>query len=255
MRLVPASLSGRLALGAALLIGVALIVAGIGIGIVLQRFVRGQIDQRLDAQIMSVVSLLAIEDTKLVIAGNADAPPFDRLRSGWYWQVTGNGQTLRSASLGDEVLQPPSAKWNWPDFWPNPEPDSGPDSGRDPRPDLTHGRGRLAEGPGPGHEPLHFRVRDALVGDVPVMVVATAPVSALARPMLEALTPLVLSLLLLGLSLAAASLVLLRFGLRPLKALQAQLADVRAGRVSHVPSDQPSELMPLVGERSMTQRG
>jgi signal transduction histidine kinase len=60
--------------------------------------------------------------------------------------------------------------------------------------------------------------------------------------------PLLGSLALLGLGLALATLLQLRIGLRPLRALQAALADVRAGRARHVPLDQPDELAPLASE-------
>ena len=45
----------------------------------LHRFVQGQIDQRLDTQIVFLASMLrADEDGTLSLAGNADGPPFDR---------------------------------------------------------------------------------------------------------------------------------------------------------------------------------
>jgi hypothetical protein len=50
------SLSRRLLFGAAIFITVALVVAGGFIGFALRRFITGQIDQRLDSQIISVAS-------------------------------------------------------------------------------------------------------------------------------------------------------------------------------------------------------
>ena len=54
MNVRPPSLSRRLLFGAAIFIAVALIVAGGFIGFALRRFITGQIDQRLDSQIISV---------------------------------------------------------------------------------------------------------------------------------------------------------------------------------------------------------
>jgi hypothetical protein len=95
-----ASLSRRLLTAAGAFIGVALIIATVLIGFVLHRFVQGQIDQRLDTQIVFLSSMLRVDDTgRISLAGNADGPPFERVRRGWYWQVTGPNDTLRSASL------------------------------------------------------------------------------------------------------------------------------------------------------------
>ena len=103
-RLVPKSIAGRLALSAAIMISVALIVSAIAIGLVLERFIRDQIDQRLDAQIASISSALTAEDGTLRLGANVDSAPFDRPFSGWYWQVTTPTQTMRSASLAGQDL-------------------------------------------------------------------------------------------------------------------------------------------------------
>ena len=101
-----ASLSRRLLLGAAAFIAVALIIAAVVIGFVLHRFVQGQIDQRLDSQVIFLSSTLqAQSDGTLSLTGNADGPPFDRARRGWYWEVTGPKNTLRSRSLGNAELE------------------------------------------------------------------------------------------------------------------------------------------------------
>ena len=95
-----ASLSRRLLTAAAAFIALALIIATVLIGFVLHRFVQGQIDQRLDTQIVFLSSMLRVDDSgRISLAGNADGPPFERVRHGWYWQVTGPSNTLRSASL------------------------------------------------------------------------------------------------------------------------------------------------------------
>jgi signal transduction histidine kinase len=57
-----------------------------------------------------------------------------------------------------------------------------------------------------------------------------------------------LSLAVLGCALAAATLVQLRFGLQPLRALRRDVIAVREGRARHVPEDQPSEIAPLAIE-------
>jgi hypothetical protein len=88
---------------------VAVIVAAIVIGFVLHRFIEGQIDQRLDTQIVFLSSMLtAASDGTIALAGNADGPPFDRPARGWYWQVAGPKNALRSRSLeGHGIDMPP----------------------------------------------------------------------------------------------------------------------------------------------------
>ncbi len=88
MRLVPRSLAGRMALASAILILIAVVAAGAGTAFTVQRFVRGQIDQRLDTQIAGVAAALSIADSALSLGRWTEAPPFDRPRSGWYWQAS-----------------------------------------------------------------------------------------------------------------------------------------------------------------------
>jgi hypothetical protein len=100
MKLRHASLNRRLLVGAAVFISLALVVAAIVIGFVLHRFIQGQIDQRLDTQIVFLSSMLAAgDDGVIAIVGNADGPPFDRPARGWYWEVVGPRNILRSRSL------------------------------------------------------------------------------------------------------------------------------------------------------------
>lgn len=230
MKWLPGSLSGRLAWGAVVMITIALVLAGIGISLVLHRFIINQLDQRLDEKIVAVSSMLEPGDGGFQAKPFPDGPPFDRPYSGWYWEVRqGDSRpTLQSASLAGGAISVQEAHFRWQEFW--------------------NLRPRPAEGRGPHGEPLHLRVATVPVGDAFVTIIASAPGDAVARPMLAALTPVFLSLVLLGVALAAASLIQVRLGLRPVKALQASLADIRAGRAAHVPADQPSELKPLTDE-------
>src|SRR2546421_191851 len=100
MRFIPRSLAGRLRLAAAAAIIVALLLAGIAIALILQRFVIGQIDQRLDGQVFAIAAALQHDgDGKMTVTPMLNGPPFDRPGSGWAWQVTGSDGELVSASL------------------------------------------------------------------------------------------------------------------------------------------------------------
>ena len=182
MKLKHASLSRRLLVGAAVFIALALVAAAIVIGFVLHRFVQGQIDQRLDTQIVFLSSMLtATDDSVIALAGNADGPPFNRPARGWYWEVVGPRNVLRSRSLE-------GANLDIPDFR------------RPPREE----RPAPAEGVGPRNTALHFRIQQVTVGRNPVTIVVSAPRSAVNVPLREAMTTLAISLVLLGLRQAVA---------------------------------------------------
>ncbi|TGD94816.1 sensor histidine kinase [Methylobacterium nonmethylotrophicum] len=211
------SLRRRLLVGALALIATALVVAGLGIGLILARFVRGQIDQRLDAQILSLVSGLE-KGPSLRLARDLDAPPFDRPGSGWAWQVRRGRAVLGSGSLAGGTLDVATA------------------------PDADDDRPRPADGTGPRGEALILRVLALPDGTV---VAASAPRAAVWGPLREAGLALAASLGVLGLLLAAGAVAQVRLGLRPLDRLRQELEAVRAGRRERVPEPQPAEVRPL----------
>lgn len=223
------SLQRRLLLAALVFVTVALVVAGVAIGLILSRFVRAQLDSRLDSQLVAIAASLerGPGDT-LRLGRNLDGPPFDRDRSGWYWQVRQGSHVLRSGSLEGRDLT-----------LPDPLPRS-----RDPE------RPRPADGTGPWGDALILRI---LVlpqegGSPPAILVASAPARALHGPLREAGLALAAILGVLGLCLLAGTVAQVRLGLRPLERLRRDLAEVRAGRRPRVPGKQPAEIRPLVSE-------
>jgi signal transduction histidine kinase len=231
------SLGTRLLAGAALFITAALLVAGIAVGFLLHHFIQRQVDERLDTQIVFLASMLrADKDGRLSLSGNADGPPFDRPGRGWYWQVSGPGNTLRARALGSETLDTAALPVPPPPPFPPPGPHP---PGPPPRP---------ADGPGPGGESLHFRLKSVPVDGVRAEIVAAAPRAAVRGPLVDALTMLGLCLAVLEAALLLAMLLQVRLGLRPLARLRDAVADVRAGRGERLPADQPSEVRPLVAE-------
>ena len=89
------SLRTRLLAAAAVLVLAALVVAGLAIGVILHRFVRGQIEGHLDAQIVALRAGLEAG----LLSQNRDAPPFDREGPGWAWEVRRGSETFGSDSL------------------------------------------------------------------------------------------------------------------------------------------------------------
>jgi len=234
------SLSRRLLLGAGAFVTLALVFSAFVIGYILHHFVQAQIDQRLDTQVIFLGSLLRADPQgQLTISGATDGPPFDRPGRGWYWQITGAQNTLRSASLEGRDLA-------LPDMPPRPK-HPPPPPPRD-APAAALNAPRPADGPGPDGTALHFRVQHATVGDAAVTIVASAPRSAVRGPLTSAMLTLALSLAVLGIALMAAMYWQVRLGLRPLERLRRAVADVRAGNVDRVPERQPAEVLPLVSE-------
>lgn len=155
--------------------------------------VQGQVDQRLDSQIVFVASMLtAGDDSVIALAGNADGPPFDRPAHGWYWEVVGPRNVLRSGSLEGASIAVPEFR-------------------RPPREE----RPARAEGTGPRDAAVHFSIRQLMVGRAPVTIVATAPRAAVNGPLREAMTTLAISLAMLGLALVLAIVLQVRLGCAP----------------------------------------
>jgi hypothetical protein len=228
MRLVLQSLYGRLLTSAVLFITVALVVAGLSIGRVLEHFVMHGLDERLDAQI-ALLARTVRPDGKLDAGAIRDVPPFDRPGSGWAWQIDAPGGTLRSTSLGSGTMPKPLL------LPPN-------------RPMPRDFPVRPADGVAASGEMLHFRIAQIDTSGGMVTLTAAGPREIAERPLRQAIMPLLGSLMILGIGLITAILFQLRFGLRPLRALEASLAQVRRGTAREIPTQQPLELRGLVSE-------
>lgn len=237
MRWRGASLSRRLLIGAALFIAAAMAIAAVVIFLVLHRFVQGQVDQRLDTHIAFLGSMLHADAAGvLTLSGDADGPPFDRPRRGWYWHISGPANELSSRSLAGAPLILPDVSGR-----PLPPPRRGPEAGR-PLPPVP------ADGLGPDNAWLHFRLKTVTVDGVRATIAASAPRAAVMGPLREAMVTLALSMVALGVALVLAMLLQVRLGLRPLERLRLAIADVRNGRSPRLPEDQPREIAPLVAE-------
>ena len=225
MTLMPRSLSGRLILGALALVLVTVVSTGIAMDFALRRFIQGQIDGRLDGQILSVTDALRNgPDGSLRLERIVDGPPFERPLSGWYWEVLAPGTVLRSTSLQglDFSIVPEHVEDR-------------------PKPTAAFGRG-------PRGEPLRVRVRNVGRAGVVLTIAATAPLEALTGPRREALAPVAVLLAVLATILVAGVFIQVRLGLRPLASLRRELNAIRAGRSARVTGAQPAEIGPLVAD-------
>ncbi len=236
------SLAARLRLAAVIAIVAALLLAGLLIAIILQRFIVGQIDQRLDAQIYALASALQRDDNdKLSVTPALSGPPYDHAPSGWVWQVTAPSGHAVSASLAATgPVELPNLTTNRPDGFLGLRDWVG----------LLRSLGhpKPIEAPGGDGAVLHWRILQVPFGAETATVAAGAPYRAITGPLNEALLPLGLALVTLALLLLAALSAQVRLGLRPLAHLRVQLSEVRTGGREKLPINQPSEIRPLVDE-------
>jgi len=232
VKLLPRSLFGRMFALSLLATLAALVIAGVAIGGVLQRFVTENVDARLRDRLTALESAVRTNgtlDPALIARVTQRFPP------GEPWQVA----------------QPSGARLGTPDL----------DADDRPRRDQAPGPLPAPEQPAmpaDDAQPFDGRVRD--VGRVhgltttldsasgPTRISVAVPRGQIDRPVLAALAPLTASLAILGLALGAAALLQLRVGLRPLRTLRAAVEAIRRGRATRVPDDLPDELVPLARE-------
>lgn len=234
MRL-PRSIHGRMILisGAAILL--ALLLAGWGLASALEGIVMRGLDQRLDSEIAVLASAVdkqgAVDRTRIAQRRGLLEP-----EPGWRWRIAGPDGVIGSDDF------PPLAAPHPPDPIARdsvPGPPPGPSPVEPPHP----AEGRTEQG-------VRVHARQITIASTrgPVTIAAAAPRAVVARPIRAALVPLLAMLAGLGILLAAASLIQLRLGLRPLRRMRDQVADIRAGTRARVDEDQPAELRPLAAE-------
>jgi signal transduction histidine kinase len=198
---------------------------------VLERFVTQGLDQQLDAQV-AVLARAVTPDGGLDRSRVTSLPVFEEAGSGWGWRVDGAaGHWSQGAAF-----EPDLDRWRR-------HRESRREEERSPEPGPSPGEGRDQTG-----QRVHFRQLSVPSTAGPVLLTAAGPRRVSEQPLREAMGPLLLSLGVLGCALVAATLLQLRFGLRPLRALRRDLVAVREGRARHIPAGQPAEIAPLVIE-------
>lgn len=223
------SIARRLAGFAVLFVSASVIVASLILYQIVAGVARDQIDQRLDTQIEGLRGALTTNaDGAVILSAVLDGPPFDRRGSGWYWQVSGADMHLTSRSLANATIDSPPAPLDWRQMF-----DGGPQRGE---------RGSFR------NESLHIRTAMASVGGRSLTILVSAPEAALREPARRALFWLVPAMTALGAVLIAGILLQVRYGLRPLRQLTADIAAIGAGTLPRLPDSPVEELRPVSGE-------
>ncbi|MCP3736438.1 sensor histidine kinase [Sphingomonas sp. RP10(2022)] len=230
--MMPRSLQGRMLLLSAVAILAALGIAGWAIAGVLERVVTEGIDRRLDAEIALLASTIDGDGrvNRTLLAQRAGALED---AGGWRWRIVAPAGGVGSA--------------DWPALRGEPRPDLGPGPPGPPDRDGPD-RPRGIDGADEGGHRVHARQLTLATHGGPVTLSVAAPRAVIVRPLREALVPLLVALAILAGLLAAATLVQLRLGLKPLGRLRAQVAAIRAGEATRVDEEQPVELRGLAAE-------
>lgn len=229
------SIRGRMILisGAAIL--AALLLAGWGLAGALEGIVTRGLDQRLDSEIAVLASAVDKQ-------GTVDRDRIAQRRGllepepGWRWRIAGPDGVIGSGDFPPLAAPHPPGPM---EGHPPPGPPPGPAPVEPPHP----AEGRTEQG-------VRVHARQVVIPSSrgAVTITAAAPRAVVARPIRAALVPLLAMLAGLGVLLAAASLIQLRLGLRPLRRLREQVAAIRTGERARVDEDQPAELQPLAAE-------
>lgn len=214
-------LGKRLLAAALALVVVVMPLAGAGLAYNFRESVTASFDQRLASLLQMVLAELEFDAAgqQLNVPSSLGDARFDRVFSGWYWQVTDTRQLTRvSRSLWDQRL-----------------------------PVSMSDGATVRDILGPRDEPLRVAERDIrLPGHADRLHVSVAA----SRQELDAEVArfewlLTLSLVTLAVLLLGGLAVQIRWGLAPLRRLHANLKDVEAGRAAQLDTHLPGELSEL----------
>lgn len=237
MRL-PRSIHGRMLALSVVTTLVALPVAGVAIGGVLERFVTQGVDERL-ADRLRLLGAVVRPDGTIDRALLTRSEVGTAIGDGAVWRIETPG-----GAIGNGVV--PVAERPGP--MPGP-PLAGPHRGPRPGPLPETGGGMPFDAALADGTRVHG-VTKTMPGGAggPVRLAVAVPRDEIEQPLRGAMLPLLATLAIVALVLAVATLVQLRLGLRPLRTLRERVAAVRAGAAEDVPEDQPDELRPLAVE-------
>ena len=223
------SLAVRLIAAATLWAAVALIAAGLILTSLYRDTVEENFDERLGVYLKTLVGTLAGQNTEnLTDPGNLGEQRFELLYSGWYWQVRdgANGPiVLASRSLFTDPL------------------------------DLSKANGKsLADGitsaamEGPEGQSLRVLARTIIIGNRSYEVLVAGDAGVMRGQVTAFSRSVALTLAVFAIGLIIATLIQIRWGLRPLDRVRRGLADLRSGKETRFGGPFPVEIEPLAKE-------
>lgn len=223
------SLLFRLGSAAAILIALALTLAGLGLWLIFNQEIERRATNELDQIVKFVAAQARIDaDGAPVVDGAPADQRFEEPYGGLYWQVsTREGKRARSRSLWDTTLADPKAG--------------------------SVGRRRVIDLSGPSGAPLLAVVQAITVAapngqDVPLQIIAAIDRADLTAARDAFLRLLVFSLIALGLLLTIAMAIFIRLALRPFDHLGQGLKAIREGESHALAGAFPDEVQPVVDD-------
>ena len=230
------SLAFRLFAASALWTLIVLPITGWVLNSIYRQEVERVFDLRLDTAWWALVNLSVSpgETTPREPAATAFGDPSFNVRfSGWYWQIASVdpvASPLISPSLQGEHLTFPTSGVT-----------SAPGDSYD-----------IADGTGPQGERIRLFSKILTFGEGEAArryrYIVSGNLTETDITLLRFRGTLFLALTLLGAGLVAATLFQVRYGLRPLRAIEQGLGDIRSGKVMRLEGDYPSEIVPLQRE-------
>ncbi|MFW3615582.1 ATP-binding protein [Billgrantia antri] len=222
-RLRRLSLASRLILATLLVLAITLPLAGLGLAQHFRTTATGAFDRQLEALLNVVIAGIAWDDVqqRLVQERDLGDPRFERVFSGWYWQVSDGGErVLTSRSLWDQRLPVRSTV------------------------DVLH-----HDQVGPRDMPLRVIERDIQLAplETPLHVSVAAPRKTLDLELDRFARLVALSLAGLGLLVLTMLALQVRWGLAPLRRMQGDLSQVENGDAERLDTRLPAELARLAG--------
>lgn len=231
------SLAGRLIAAAAVWILLGLLVGGYVLSSVFRASVEGDFDARLRADLDEMIAAAEPDQQGFVSLQNRFADPrFERVYSGWYWQITPEGpkgpDTLHaqiSRSLFDKVITITDSRKSH---------------------DVTWGHGQGPDGQRLRFvsQRIEFPAAEQKNAPSAYSFFVAADVSEVESEVAKFNGTLVWSFAILGLGLICALFIQVRIGLQPLDRVSTALARIRDGKAQRLVGRFPAEIQPLASE-------
>jgi len=230
------SLAFRLAASAALVSIVLLVSAGLLLGYLFQQAVERNFDARLLAVLDGLLANVELaEDGSLTMQGALADTRFKLPLQGWYWQITPVDGPIESGLFSDSLLEQRLIPT---------------DGHRTEREDASIAHFYMTDAAGTRLKAVE-QTYSLYGGSRLYSFLVTGNFDELRTEMDAFNNALVLVLTLLGFGLLAALLIQVHYGLRPLRALEVELASIRAGQGERLTTTYPEEISPVAKELNL----
>jgi signal transduction histidine kinase len=215
----------RLLAAAAVAIGIALVVAEVGLTYLFERHIERSVDADLGVHLRQLIAAISLAAGKVAIGQQPGDPRFDQPFSGLYWQIETPDGTLLLASRS---------------LW----------DGRLALPKGTNAVGgpEYSEITGPDGALLRALVRAVNVANTNLRVTVAIDHRQLTDASREFAVDLVPAMAILAVLLIAAVWIQVAVGLKPFDRLRIAVSDIIQGRSRRLPIEVPREVRPLADE-------